>query len=345
MNTPRLSFCIATLNRGHIIGETLESIITQATSEVEIVIVDGASTDNTTEVVQSFQQRFPNIQYLRLPAKGGVDRDYCRTVELAQGEYCWLFSDDDLLKPGAVANILQAIEQGHDLVIVNSEVRTYDFSQLVLEKLLKADQDRTYKPSEFEQFFADAGFYLSFIGGVVIRRQAWVERQKEPFFGTEFIHVGVIFQQPLSGTVLVLAKPWIMLRHSNASWFSRYFEIWMFKWPNLIWSFANFSAEAKSKVTLKEPWRNPKVLLMNRARGSYTLAEYERFVQPASITAHERWLAQLIARFPGWIVNMGVLVYFLRFHPSDKMSIAEFRGCRYALPNIWARWMKGSQPA
>ena len=66
----RLAICIATLNRGAFIGETLESIIRQATDEVEIVVVDGASTDNTEEVVRGFQQRWPRLNYLRLPEKG-----------------------------------------------------------------------------------------------------------------------------------------------------------------------------------------------------------------------------------------------------------------------------------
>ncbi len=49
-----LSICIATYNRAEYIGETLESIIPQVTDEVEIVIVDGASTDNTSSVVKHY---------------------------------------------------------------------------------------------------------------------------------------------------------------------------------------------------------------------------------------------------------------------------------------------------
>ena len=48
---PILSICIATLNRGNFIGETLDSILSQITPEIEIVIIDGASTDNTEEVI------------------------------------------------------------------------------------------------------------------------------------------------------------------------------------------------------------------------------------------------------------------------------------------------------
>ena len=56
MDDIRLSICIPTYNFGEFIGATLQSIIKQATDEVEIVVVDGASTDNTAEVVRAFQR-------------------------------------------------------------------------------------------------------------------------------------------------------------------------------------------------------------------------------------------------------------------------------------------------
>ena len=92
MSGIRLSVCIPTYNFGRFIGETLESIVRQATEEVEIVVLDGGSTDNTTEVVEGFRDAFPRLRYYRQDFKGGIDRDMAKSVELARGEYCWLFS-------------------------------------------------------------------------------------------------------------------------------------------------------------------------------------------------------------------------------------------------------------
>ena len=211
MTAVKLSICIATLNRGAFIGTTLDSIIAQATDEVEVVIVDGASTDNTEEVVRGFQERFQRLNYVRLPAKGGVDRDYDRTVEHAQGEYCWLMSDDDILKPGAIKAVLEAARAGYALIVVNAEVRQANLATVTVPGLLPTTYDRIYGPAEFERFFADTGTYMSFIGCVIIRRGIWLERERERFFGTEFIHIGVIFQRQLPGDVLVIARPWIAI--------------------------------------------------------------------------------------------------------------------------------------
>ena len=51
MSKAELSICIPAKNFGQFIGETLDSIIQQANKNVEIVVLDGGSTDNTQEIV------------------------------------------------------------------------------------------------------------------------------------------------------------------------------------------------------------------------------------------------------------------------------------------------------
>ena len=81
----KLSICIATRNRGEFIGETLESIAAQCTSSVEIVVLDGASSDNTEQVVRALQNAMPALRYFRQEKNGGVDRDDDAVVGLALG--------------------------------------------------------------------------------------------------------------------------------------------------------------------------------------------------------------------------------------------------------------------
>src|SRR6266571_4898125 len=101
---------MATRNRAKFIGPTLESILVQATEEVEIVVLDGASTDNTEEVIRRYQARFPRLRYCRQETNMGIDRDFAKAVDLANGDYCWLFCDDDLFKPGAMRVVLEAVK-------------------------------------------------------------------------------------------------------------------------------------------------------------------------------------------------------------------------------------------
>ena len=276
MKTPILSICIATYNRAGFIGETLDSIIPQLDDDVELLVVDGASTDNTEDVVRKYTQKESRIRYVRLSAKGGVDQDYDKSVELARGEYCWLFTDDDLLKPGAVAAVKAAIKKGYDLVVVNAEVRDRELSVILERRRIIMQDNKVYAPSNMEHLFIDALHYLSFIGAVVIRRSIWLSRERELYFGTEFVHVGVIFQKHLPGPALIIAEPYIIIRFGNGQWTPRSFDIWMFKWPKLVWSFKDISDEAKLSVTRREPWRNFRKLIIQRSEGGYNLRSYQQ---------------------------------------------------------------------
>ena len=178
MTKPLLSICIATYNRAEFIGETLESIIPQITDEVEIVIVDGASTDNTQKVVHDYIQRAARIRYVLLPVKGGVDHDYNKAVELAQGEYCWLFTDDDLLKPNAISTVLSEVHKEYSLIVVNVQVMNKDLSKVLQLKLIPIDTNEIYDGSKLEQLFQRVIPYISFIGCVVINRALWMQREK-----------------------------------------------------------------------------------------------------------------------------------------------------------------------
>jgi glycosyltransferase involved in cell wall biosynthesis len=329
----RLSICIATLNRAQFIGETLESIVSQSTPEVEIVVVDGASTDNTGEVVKGFMARCPGLRYVRLDRKGGVDQDYCKAVELAQGEYCWLFTDDDLLKPGAIAAVLAATHRDYSLIVVNAEVRTADLTVCLQARRVRLVQDRVYLPSapERHQLLADTGEYLSFIGAVVIKRAVWNQRERAKYYGTVFIHMGVIFQSPLPGEALLLAQPWIIIRYGNAQWVARSFEIWMFKWPDLVWSFPDYPDWAKQRVMPREPWHSPPRLLLSRATGHYSLKEYQVALEPRLSSPWSKAVLRAIAVAPigplNWLARFG-LRWVLWKVPSITFSDLQAWGAR-----------------
>lgn len=344
----KLSICIATLNRANFIGITLESIVSQVSENVEIVIVDGASTDNTEEIVKGFQERYPFIRYKRLSEKGGIDRDYSLAVDIAQGEYCWFFSDDDVLIPSAVDTVLGAIASSKfDLVLVNSEIRSADMSTVLKKKALEIQADAIYRPDEQEDLFVKVANYMSFIGCVVIRKACWEQKDKLSYFGSWFVHVGVIFQRPLDLDTLLLHKPYIAIRYGNATWSSRSFEISLFKWPALIWSFSSFTTAARQIVTPRAPWISAMRLLILRARGAYGEKEYGEYLRDRLPPGIRRVTARSIAAIPGVLVNVVLLIYFqlaCRLHPNAKLQLCDIRLSRFYYRVAARRLFSGSHP-
>jgi glycosyltransferase involved in cell wall biosynthesis len=270
-----------------------------------------------------FTQKESRIRYVRLSSKGGFDQDFDRSVELARGEYCWLFTDDDLLKPGAVAAVKEAIKNGVDLVVVNAELRNRDLSVLLERRRIIMQENKVYAPGSMEHLFSDALDYLSFIGAVVIRRSIWLSREKELYFGTEFVHVGVIFQKPLPGPALIIAEPYIIIRFGNAQWTPRSFDIWMFKWPRLVWSFNDISDGAKRSVSPREPWRDIRKLFFQRSEGGYNLEIYRKYFSSMRVDVLWKICALMVACFPRRII-VGFHYLYSRRKPESRASFDDF---------------------
>lgn len=327
--SPVLSICIATYNRGAFIGETLDSILQQMQPGIELIVVDGASPDDTQQVMEGYVQRHPFIRYFREKENSGVDKDFDKAVGYACGTYCWLMTDDDLLKPGAVARVLSELNGGYDLVILNTEIRNVDLSAVFEERRLRINEDRSYGAGERDAMFMDLGGHLSFIGCVVIRRLTWLSRDRSPYYGSLFIHVGVIFQSPALECIKALAEPLIVVRYGNAMWTPRSFEIWLFKWPQLIWSFGDFSDAAKRKICRQQPWRSAKALFHNRALGAYSVNEFRRF-WPRETGWMERAVAGAIGVFPASWANAVMVLYFSTLARPAPMAVHDLLFSRHA---------------
>jgi len=331
---PRLSICIATYNRALYIGSTLESIIPQLTEDVEVIIVDGSSTDNTRSIVESYVDKCKQIRYFRLPIKGGVDQDYCKAMEFSEGEMCWLFTDDDLLKPNAINTVLNEIKKGYCLIVVNAHLMNIDFSKEISNRLIDIQRNEIYSEFELDSFFDRVITYMSFIGCVVIKRDLWMQRNTERYFGTEFIHVGVVFQSPLPSSALVIAEPNIKIRYGNAQWSKRAFEIGMFKWTALLDSFEHLSLKVKQKYNMSNPWRRLSAFIIFRAKGEYTFTEYSKWVTLKKPSLWWKILVFFIAVTPSACLNLVILAYLKIMKKEKNILIFDLENNKHSIYKI-----------
>ncbi len=98
--TPRFSICIPNYNYGRYLGETISGVFDQGIDELEILIVDNASTDDSVEVVRSFED--PRIHLRVNEANIGLAPNLDRAAGRASGDIMILLSSDDLMRPGAL---------------------------------------------------------------------------------------------------------------------------------------------------------------------------------------------------------------------------------------------------
>ena len=101
---PLLTIAIPTYNRAACLKDLLSALADQLKDEprVELIISDNASPDETPSVVQDFVARGLQVRYIRNAQNIGPDANFLQCFEAARGKYVWVFSDDDLIIPGAV---------------------------------------------------------------------------------------------------------------------------------------------------------------------------------------------------------------------------------------------------
>lgn len=345
----KLSICITTFNRATLIGGTLESILRQITDDCEVLVLDGGSTDQTESVVSGYARRFAGLRYIRRDVNGGYDRDCNVAVESARGEYCWLMTDDDLVKPGAVEAVLRAIDQGVSLIIVNGDIRNFDLSKVVQPRWLDFETDRVWEADEMDRLVADTAAILRYVGCFVIKRAIWLTRNKEKYYDSLFVFFGVIFQERLPGKAYAIAEPYISYRFGNThTWSSLIFETFLLTFPSLVWSMPTLSDDAKNALEHRQPWRDPNELLLYRAWGWYSRVEFERFIRPRLRTTREAVIPRVISLLPGALVNAFFIAYFAitrhwyRGRFSPEFLLLTLRESRFY---AWRPRVVGARPA
>lgn len=196
----KISICIPVYNCAEYLGQALDSILPQTDESVEVVVFDGGSTDSTSYLMESYIAAWPNLHYHCSKKRGGIDADMAACVDLAQGEYCWLFSGDDVMRPLAIKTLLQLLEMSDDVYICQHTVCTkqmeiyHDYPVLSVNDMVRAN---FYDPVDRQQWFANAittEAFFSFMSSLIVRREKWQEGQlPSHFIGSYWGHVARLF--------------------------------------------------------------------------------------------------------------------------------------------------------
>jgi len=224
----RLSICIPVFNFGAFIGETLDSILPQCNTireGVEVLVVDGASTDNTSSVVEKRAVLWPQIKYVQLAERGGIDADLAESVRLARGEYCWLFSGDDVMRKGSLERALEWLGQGHDVFLckhTNCDLRMAAFGEHPVFRTNMARICELRDPQQRLGYMREGvttEAMFSFMSSLIVRRDKWLSVQDpQEFMGSCWAHVARLLTAAQTQLrVCYVGETWLDRRGENDS--------------------------------------------------------------------------------------------------------------------------------
>lgn len=123
MTRPLLSVVIPTRNRAHLVCDAIESALSQRLRQVEVIVVDDGSTDDTTTVLA--QTYGPRIKLLSMPERSGVGAARNAGVRLATGELLGFLDDDDLWLPGKLDAELSVFQEYPEAEAVVSDSQSF----------------------------------------------------------------------------------------------------------------------------------------------------------------------------------------------------------------------------
>lgn len=122
----QLSIIICTYNSAGRLAKTLDSILSQNADDYEVVIIDGASTDGTAEIIKDYESKFNgNLRWIS-EKDSGIYNAMNKGVKMAQGKYLNVIGAGDWLEENALKNVYDFINKNPKADAVHGTLRMWD---------------------------------------------------------------------------------------------------------------------------------------------------------------------------------------------------------------------------
>lgn len=120
---PRVSIGIPTFNGGKRIHKALYSIFNDPYPNLEVIISDNASWDDTARVCAAICKDHPEVRYIRQAQNIGLIPNFEFVLREASGEYFMWLADDDRVEPGAIEKYVSFLQSHPDYVLVSGAIQ------------------------------------------------------------------------------------------------------------------------------------------------------------------------------------------------------------------------------
>lgn len=206
-----ISVCLASYNGGKYIHQQIESILEQLSYADELVISDDKSTDNTIEIIKSFDDNRIKL-YLHEKKEENVIWDYPthnfeNALIHAQGDIIFLSDQDDVFLPNKIAAMERLLVNSYDLVICNCKICDSDLN----------DSGNNYFDTNLTKSYFDAFTKFRMLGCCMAFRKELLQKSL-PFPKTKVAHdLWLFLMAKYHGNIVFLYEPLHLFRRHEDS--------------------------------------------------------------------------------------------------------------------------------
>ena len=166
---PLLTIAIPTYNGSRTIRNMLDLLLPQCNAQVELLISDNCSTDNTEQIINEYKSKWTYIEYHRNETNIGPDANFLQCMQMARGCFTWLVSDDDIVMEGAVEKVLEYLSKHKDVGLVYVTTRDFRGSYTGISNctIHKPEVEEDLYINDKVKFMTYAGAYWGFMSSYI----------------------------------------------------------------------------------------------------------------------------------------------------------------------------------
>jgi glycosyltransferase involved in cell wall biosynthesis len=143
----KLSIITPTLNQGKYIKDTIESVISQNNCNIEHIVIDGGSKDNTFQILKDYK----HLKWISEPDSGPANA-INKGIEMANGEIVTWINSDDYYEKDVLGNIVNVFKKNPEIKLVYGNLTYVNLHK----KILKVDKTEKYDLYNFIHKNADS---------------------------------------------------------------------------------------------------------------------------------------------------------------------------------------------
>ncbi len=163
---PLISVIIPVYNNAYFIAQALDSVLSQSITDIEVIVVDDGSTDESASIVQSYAVRDQRLKYIHQVNQGvAVSRN--TGIKQSSGEFIAFIDGDDVWLPDHLKDLLHVMQGHEEIGLAHANITTISESGEILRTLKRPTEllsGNIFKPLLLRDIFV-------ILSTVMIRRQ------------------------------------------------------------------------------------------------------------------------------------------------------------------------------